>query len=185
MGTIAKWNVFLVLMLSLVLTVSAGGIRPSPAFGCDGCGFDGWMTGGGSIFRSPDCTDKAERVTYGYVLHCDRRQGPNNLEIVDHATNRTFHLTELTHADCWDEPGIEPSPPDAGFDNFFGVGYGRCTQPKRDCMVIFHLIDGGERGGCVRDATGFTIIDLTTGKPVIRLNLTDVDCGNNQAHDGF
>jgi hypothetical protein len=47
MGTITKWNVFFVLVASLALTVSVGGIGPSPAFGCDFA--EGWMTGGGVV----------------------------------------------------------------------------------------------------------------------------------------
>jgi hypothetical protein len=122
METIKKWNVFFVLAASLVLTVSVGGIGPSPALACD-CGYGcdhekGWMTGGGSIFAVDDSVTYGGsfagdgRVTHGFVVHCTPRHS-DNLQIVDHAINQGFHLTELIYAECTDDPTIEPNPPNA------------------------------------------------------------------------
>jgi len=190
MGTITKWNVFFVLVASLALTVSVGGIRPSPAFGCEY--LSGWMTGGGSIFEG-DVAYGGQvaadgRVTHGFVVHCTQRHS-DNLEIVDHVTGLNFHLTELISASCSDDPAIDPNPPDAAFDTFEGGGIGRCKLPSsphsQPCHVFFTFTDGGERGGCLRDTARILITDDASGATLLDIVSGDLDCGNHQAHDGF
>lgn len=188
METITKWKVFFFLVASLALTVSVGGIGPSPAFACDYA--NGWMTGGGSFFYYPTLAYGGQvgstgRVTHGFVVHCTPRHS-DNLEIVDHSTGLNFHLTELTYAVCSDDPGIDPNPPDAAFDTFYGEGVGRCKMPSdnqwQDCSIRFTFTDGGERGGCIRDTASIEIIN---GNGNLLIIGSDVDCGNHQAHDGF
>jgi len=117
-------------------------------------------------------------VTHGFVLHCDPRRS-DNLQVVDHYINESFHLQELWSAHCSDDPGIEPNPPDALFDTITGVGFGRCRQPARDCVVYFTFTDGGEPGGCVRDTADIQVFD----DDGLVISVTgDVDCGNHQAH---
>lgn len=190
MVTIMKRMGFIVLVAGLALTISVWGIGSSPAFGCDFG--NGWMTGGGSIFY-PDGDVLAlyggqvgsdGRVTHGFVVHCTPRHS-DNLEIVDHSTGLNFHLQNLTAAVCTDDSAIEPNPPDAAFDTFEGWGTGRCkslSERWEPCSIYFIFKDGGERGGCLRD-TAYIYIEDSDG-PLLSIN-NDVDCGNNQAHDGF
>lgn len=188
MKSITKWNLFSVLVAILALSVSVGGISPSPAFGCEYT--NGWMTGGGSIYAYPTIAYGGQvgstgRVTHGFVVHCTPRHS-DNLEIIDHSTGLNFHMKDLTYAECWDDPGIEPNPPDAAFDTFHGWGDGRCKIPPdnqwQTCSIEFIFTDGGERGGCIRD-TAYINISAESGDLLIIGGV--VDCGNHQAHDGF
>jgi hypothetical protein len=188
MNTIKKRRLLksavLVLAMSLVVTAYLGGIAPSPALAGGGAGHGGpfkdcWMTGGGSIF---DRYEYGGRVTHGFVLHCTPRNS-DNLQIVDHAINTSFHLQTLTSATCEDNPAIEPNPPDATFDTFMGVGTGRCKQPGGidfPCTATWTFTDGGEVGGCVRD-TALIVVRDENGAEVFSVS-GDVDCGNHQAH---
>ncbi len=187
MKSITKWNLFSVLVAILALAVSVGGISPSPAFGCTY--ENGWMTGGGSFFYVPTIAYGGQvgstgRVTHGFVVHCTPRHS-DNLEIVDHSTGLNFHLTDLLYAECWNDAGIEPDPPDAAFDSFYGWGEGRCRMPGdkwQTCYIEFVFTDGGERGGCIRDTAS---IQISNGNGGLLIIGSDVDCGNHQAHDGF
>jgi hypothetical protein len=173
----------LVLAMSLALTV--GGTGPSPALaGGDGGPFkDCWMTGGGSIFDSNGHeVEYGGRVTHGFVLHCTPRNS-DNLQVVDHASNTSFHLQTLTYASCEDDPAIEPNPPEATFDTFVGEGTGICRQPGGNnfpCTARWTFTDGGEVGGCVRDTALIVVRNLAGG--VVFSVSGEVDCGNHQAH---
>ncbi len=136
-----------------------------------------WMTGGGSIFAA-DHVEYDGRITHGFVLHCDPRNS-DNLQIVDHDINQSFHLETLTSAICIDDPAIEPDPPDATFDTFVGEGTGRCKQPDRPCTARWTFTDGGEPGGCVRDTA---VIEVMDAAGIVFSVSGDVDCGNHQAH---
>lgn len=115
----------------------------------------GRMTGGGSIFLSgPDLVfgqpaDGAEiRVTHGFEVHCSPDIVPNNLQINIHKPNGEggkFHLELLTFAACWDDPSIEPNPPAAPFDHYFGFGVGRFNGNAGYCAQWL-FTDAGERG---------------------------------------
>lgn len=150
-------------------------------------GVDDW--GGGSIFAYPALAYGGQialdgRVTHGFVVHCTPRHS-DHLEIVDHVTGLNFHLTDLIYTECSDNPEIEPNPPDAAFDTFYGEGVGRCKLPSghwEPCSISFEFTDGGERGGCLRD-TAYIAISYGSGNLFVIGG--DVDCGNHQAHDGF
>jgi len=137
-----------------------------------------WMTGGGSIFDENGEVVYGGRVTHGFVLHCEPRNS-DNLQVNDHVSGQSFHLEEVTSANCSDDPGIEPNPPDAFFDTYVGTGTGRCKQPERPCTIRWTFTDGGEPGGCVRD-TAF--IEVSDAGGVVFTITGDVDCGNHQAH---
>jgi hypothetical protein len=165
---------FLVLATGLVLTMGGTGAfagRP-----------DCWMTGGGSIFNVEYGGD--DRITHGFVVHCTPRNS-DNLQVVDHATGNSFHMTNLENAICIDDPAIDPNPPNATFDTFVGQGSGRCNLagqggPGVPCTVRFTFTDGGERGGCTRDTA---IIEVRDANDNVVISVSgDVDCGNNQAH---
>jgi hypothetical protein len=156
-----------------------------PASGCvftpdptlPGCAppAEGRMTGGGSVF-----TVAGLRVTHGFELHCDINDLPNNLEI-NWGIGNNFHLDELTSATCTDEPGLDPPPPDAGFDTYVGTGTGSCNG-EPGATITFTLTDAGEPGGgkdAPNDTATFNIIcsDGTT------LTVSgDLKKGNQQAH---
>ncbi len=193
MGTITKWNVFFVLVVSLIFAVCVGGIGPSPAFGWPFA--SGWMTGGGSIFSSIDGSPVVYggqvaldgRVTHGFVVHCEPRRS-DNLEVVDHSTGLNFHLTDLLVAECIDNPELEPNPPGAAFDTFVGAGPGRCKgglagNHWTDCWIEFTFTDNGEPG-CQADFADIAISFEQGGTPFFSI-AGFVNCGNHQAHDGF
>jgi hypothetical protein len=99
---------------------------------------EGRMTGGGSVF-----TTAGVRVTHGFELHCDPDDEPNNLEINWDGGNN-FHLTSLTAVSCTNAPGIDPPPPDAGFDTYTATGVGTCNGLP--ASITFVLTDAGEPG---------------------------------------
>jgi hypothetical protein len=76
------------------------------------------ITGGGTIGSK-----RKPRVTHGFELHCNVDQLPNNLEV--NWGGNHWHLLELTFAECFDDPAIEPRPPRAGCDTYHGIGMGR------------------------------------------------------------
>ena len=135
----------------------------------------GRMTGGGSVF-----TVAGLRVTHGFELHCDITALPNNLEI-NWAKGNNFHLDELTSATCTDEPGLDPPPPDAGFDTFVGTGTGSCNGVA-GATIAFTLTDAGEPGGG-KDAPNDTATFLITCPGGLTLSVSgDLKKGNQQAH---
>jgi hypothetical protein len=140
------------------------------------------MTGGGSIFST--LYGGQPRITHGFELRCDLARN-SNLQINDHAVGGwSFHLEELTAAICIDDPAITPNPPDATFDTFVGEGIGRCKNvggQERACVIRFTFTDGGEPGGCVRDAAVIEVRDFDD-LPLISVSDGYVDCGNHQAH---
>ncbi|HEY4646821.1 MAG TPA: hypothetical protein VIH25_11135 [Steroidobacteraceae bacterium] len=139
-----------------------------------------WMTGGGSIFAVQYGGE--QRITHGFVLHCDPRNS-DNLQVNDHGTGWGFHLGDLTSAICIDDPAIDPNPPDASFDTFVGEGTGICRNvggESRLCTAQWTFTDGGERGGCIRD-TAIVNVEDDDGNLLISVS-GEVDCGNHQAH---
>jgi len=175
-----KWN----LLKLTLLFVAAGLVLTMGGTGALAGRPDCWMTGGGSIFPFNVQYGGDDRITHGFVVHCTPRNS-DNLQVNDHATGNSFHMTNLESAICIDDPAIEPNPPDASFDTFVGQGTGRCNLagqggPGVPCTVRFTFTDGGERGGCLRDTAIIEVRD-ENGNVVISV-AGDVDCGNHQAH---
>ena len=131
---------------------------------------DGRMTGGGKF--SPD---GVLAVTHGFTLHCNLAK-PNNLQ-VNWEGNR-FHLTELTSAQCTDDPAINPLPRSAPFDTFRGTGIGRYNG-KDGAKIDFKLTDAGEPGtrDRIRVQIRYKGETVLAGSPARRLI-----GGNHQAH---
>ncbi len=103
---------------------------------------DGRITGGGSNF-----TIDGVRITKGLQMHCDLRD-PNNFQI--NWQGNSFHLLDLTAANCTEDPDIIQSPPASSpFDTFNGSGTGRLKSGGTtdfDATVDFILVDAGEPG---------------------------------------
>ncbi len=103
---------------------------------------DGRITGGGSNF-----TIDGARITKGLQLHCDLRN-PNNFQI--NWKGHSFHLLNLTAANCTEDPDIIQQPPASSpFDTFNGSGTGRLKTGGTtdfDATVDFILVDAGEPG---------------------------------------
>jgi len=140
----------------------------------------GRMTGGGSIV----CSNGGFRVTHGFELHCIFPEGtsvalPNNLEI-NWGGGQNFHLTTLQTAVCTNEPVIEESPPEAGFDTMVATGTGTLNGVA-GATIEFTFTDAGEPGAGV-DTASYLIRDAS--------NVVVLDCddsvldqgGNHQAH---
>jgi len=112
---------------------------------------DGRITGGGSNFTIEDV-----RITKGLQLHCDLRD-PNNFEI--NWPGNSFHLLDLTAANCTEDPDIIQAPPASSpFDTFNGFGTGRLKSggtTDSDATVEFILVDEGEPG--VNDTARITV----------------------------
>lgn len=126
----------------------------------------GRMTGGGSVF-----TADGRRVTHGFELHCSTSQGPNRLE-VDWGGHH-FHLTSFTSVACYNDPGVNPTPPAAGFNRLVGRGKGR-LDGLPDVTIEFTLTDAGEPG--VNDVATISI-------PSAGLYVSGtLSKGNQQAH---
>ena len=83
--------------------VRAFAVAGSLVFGVAGIAFavrsNCWMTGGGSIFdeEGEAVYGGLDRVTHGFVLHCDPRRS-DNLEVNDHGSGQSFHLERVTSA---------------------------------------------------------------------------------------
>lgn len=95
----------------------------------------GRMTGGGN--------PKVAGVNFGLTLHCDITLS-NNLEINWDGGN--WHLDKpITYALCTDDPNVNPVPPAAGFDTFYGEATGRLDGVDGS-IVKFTFVDAGEPG---------------------------------------
>lgn len=116
------------------------------------------MTGGGSVSQDSS-------VTYGFQLHCDVTQRPNDFQVNWGRSNR-FHLEELTMAACTDDPAIAPNPPAAGFDTHEGAGTGRYNGVS-GARAEWTLTDAGEPGNndiaeiVIRDGDGNVVLSVS------------------------
>lgn len=134
----------------------------------------GRMTGGGSVFiEGPTRV----RVTRGFEIHCDLSE-PNNLQVNWKGGNK-FHLTELDFALCTDDPAIEPNPPGAPFDTFYGKGTGRYNKEEGVATIIFEFKDAGEPG---KKDTASIDIWYPAGNLILSVS-GEIKGGNLQAHD--
>jgi uncharacterized repeat protein (TIGR01451 family) len=129
------------------------------------------ITGGGTIGPG-----RKPRVTHGFELHCNVDQLPNNLEVNWGGDN--FHLLELTFAECWDDPLIEPWPPRAGCDTYHGIGTGRYNGVE-GYQAEWIFTDAGEPG-----KVDFAWIKITAPGGSIVLEVSGfLRNGNQQFHN--
>ncbi|MGK2927187.1 MAG: hypothetical protein ACSLE2_16345 [Lysobacterales bacterium] len=143
---ISMFLAFPALAIGLVLVAdnSWGTVPPDADFA------DGRMTGGGSVFTDENdfFVPTGTRVTHGFQLHCDASITPNNLQVNTHLPDgggSRFHLEELVDAVCWNDPEIEPRPPVAPFDHYWGFGVGRLDGVAGFC-ADWIFTDAGEPG---------------------------------------
>ena len=133
-----------------------------------GSDFDGRMTGGGTFGTQP--------VTHGFELHCDRANGPNNLE-VNWGNGNKFHLEALTSAVCSFNPNIDARQPYAAFNTYEGTGTGRYNN-YLPVTATWTFTDAGEPGN--RDTATIVIKDMF-GRLVLSAS-GSISKGNQQAH---
>jgi hypothetical protein len=154
---------------SLLWTGAGMALREEPS------GLDGRITGGGSNFKIGDI-----RITKGLQLHCDLRD-PNNFQI--NWPGHSFHLLDLTAANCTEDPDIIQQPPASSpFDTFQAEGTGRLKNGGTtdfDATVDFILVDAGEPGV---DDTAEIVIRDGDGNVVLNLPVSNLDRGNFQTH---
>ena len=147
-----------------------------PVFGRvdeDACSLYGRMTGGGGQHAQIG----GIYITRGFTIHCDIMLS-NNLEI--NWPGNQWHLDKpLTFADCSNDPNVDPAPPPAPFDTFYGEGIGRLNGVD-GARVEFTFVDGGEPSGG-GDRAAIRIFD-PNGIVVLDLPLSPLDNGNIQAH---
>ncbi len=153
--------------------------------------FPGRMTGGGSVFVTPDNMEvnanggtDTFRVTHGFEIHCGSDSnpagpGPNNLEI--NWPGHQFHMKNLTlgHCEC-NHNLLSPHPPSAGFNEFIGAGTGSLDGVD-GASISFDFTDQGEPG---TDDTESMIILDPDHLPVLSFGTTKLTFGNQQAHSG-
>jgi DNA-binding beta-propeller fold protein YncE len=132
---------------------------------------DGRMTGGGKVVAG------SVEARYGFELHSDVNQKPNNLQVTWTGGNR-FHLESLETALCTDDPNISEGKPVAGFDTYKGTGTGRLNGVP-NATVEFEFTDAGEPG--VNDTVKITIKDATDAV-VLSISGHPLKGGNHQAH---
>lgn len=138
----------------------------------------GRMTGGGTV---------AGNVRYGFELHCRPGVQSDNLTVsfVDpQGQQLTFHLDSVTATTCSDQPGVDPSPPDADFDTMEGTGVGHLTPQSAACTapgsatISFKFVDAGEPS-----TNDMVHLFITCGNSIL-LNVGGSPTGGNiQAHD--
>jgi hypothetical protein len=131
----------------------------------------GRMTGGGSVF-----TADGLRVTHGFELHCNKKAGPNNLEVNWDGGNN-FHLETVARARCTDDPAIDPGHPESAIDTYTGRGEGRYNN-VRGATARWIIKDAGEPGSA--DTLTITVWDVD-GNQVLSVS-GPLDHGNHQAH---
>lgn len=171
------------LALGLLLADSSWGTPPEDAEFADGR-----MTGGGSVFTDEDdfFVPAGTRITHGFQLHCDTTLTPNNLQVDIHLPDgggSRFHLEELMVALCWNDSAVEPQPPSAPFDHYFGFGVGRLDGEAGFC-ADWIFTDEGEPGTEDRIAL-LRIWDCETEEFFLSILLEPghaLTFGNHQAH---
>ncbi|HEV8359206.1 MAG TPA: fibronectin type III domain-containing protein [Candidatus Thermoplasmatota archaeon] len=153
------------------------GSGPPCAPGCElppcggGAGLSGWMTGGGVLLG------EGRPATLGFVLPCGADDTPAHLQIA--WAGHVFHLDALAANACRDDPGVDASPPAAGFDTMEGSGAGS-VNGEAGYSVQWILVDAGEPGAddwvdlVVTDADGAVVLSIDGA----------LAGGNDQAHGG-
>ena len=160
----------------------------------------GRMTGGGSIFdlgfvqSSEDIRGRkggrgsGGRITHGFQLRCDLSL-PSRLQI-NWDTGNSFHLTELTVAEC--DYDLE------GFPQFYGEGIGKCNNGEDLISVTFTFSDQGpgyqDLADIIVQCYEWTSVivgdyyEVTTEGGEVSIESdhrgrNNLDRGNHQAHD--
>lgn len=118
------------------------------------------------------------RISFGFTLHCDPTELPNQLNIT-WEKGEHFKLDTLTSANCYDDPDFNPKSPKAGWDSYEGVGTGT-YKGQPGYTIWFKLQDGGEPGR--RDVIDFYIFPTDSGEPIVNYQDLHLDNGNVQAH---
>ncbi len=158
------------------------------------------MTGGGSIFdlgfvqSSEDIRGRkggrgsGGRITHGFQLRCDLSL-PSRLQI-NWDTGNSFHLTELTVAEC--DYDLE------GFPQFYGEGIGKCNNGEDLISVTFTFSDQGpgyqDLADIIVQCYEWTSVivgdyyEVTTEGGEVSIESdhrgrNNLDRGNHQAHD--
>lgn len=132
----------------------------------------GRMTGGGGQLTIGDVY-----VTRGFTLHCDITLS-NNLEV--NWPGNKWHLDKpIEYAECTDQPDVNPEPPPAPFDTFYGEAVGSLNGVD-GARIQFQFQDAGEPGGR-NDRAWIKIFD-PAGNLVLDVPWSYLDHGNLQAH---
>jgi hypothetical protein len=127
-------------------------------------------------------TQKIDKVTHGFELHCDSNSGPNNLE-VDWLGN-SFHLEQLVSALCYSDGTVNepPANPNANgngrkpiLDVYYGEGYGRYNG-QCGAHAQWVMDDNGEPGKA--DQIVALVITNSTGDLVLNINPDELDVIN-------
>ena len=157
-------------------------------------GVDERMTGGGTLdvtnlvgspstsastsTSTPKVVVESFDVTHGFEIHCGAPPDtPNNLEI--NWPGHRFHLESLTLGTCTCNTSLlPPDNPDAGFNQFVGVGTGKLDGVD-GASIMFTFTDQGEPG--TNDTEKVEIFD-PFGAPVLNFDTTKLTFGNQQAH---
>lgn len=141
------------------------------------------MTGGGSVFVDLGSTtevliDGETRITHGFEIHCGAPpRKPNTLEV--NWPDHHFHLETLTSGVCVCNPTLlPPDNPDAGFNEFIGLGTGK-LDGVAGANIAFDFTDQGEPG---TNDTEAIIIKDPSGSTVLSFPATKLTFGNQQAH---
>jgi len=155
---------------------SANTVKPPTCDPKTTCVADGRMTGGGNTITVAD----GVKITKGFTLHCDILLS-NNLEI-NWPGGNNWHLTKpIESATCVDDPAINPEPPPAPFDTFFGTATGSLNGVEGS-FIEFILIDAGEPGG-KNDQVAIQIHTGDASTPLaLDVPLQFTTGGNIQAH---
>ena len=145
------------------------------------------MTGGGSVevdLGSPaevdvnGGTDPLTKVTHGFEIYCGTPPTKkSNLEV--NWPHNHFHLENLTSGVCvCNGTLLPPDNPDAGFNEFIGLGTGKLDGVE-GASISFDFTDQGEPG--TNDTEAVTIKDAS-GTTVLSFPTTNLTFGNHQAH---
>ena len=118
--------------------------------------------------------NKSKRWTWGFEIRCDGSKA--NLEYQDH-TGGNFHLESVTSVVCTDDPAVNPTPPQAGFDTLHLIGVGRWNGVSGHTVDVT-FVDAGEPG--TRDSIVLTV--KTAGGAVVSTVSGKLSGGNHQAH---
>ena len=134
-----------------------------------------FLTGGGNI--SEGNGRNAQRFNWGFTLRCDASHA--RLQFNDRDAKAGFHLESVESVACWDDAGIDPASPPAGFDSLTLIGEGRWNGVS-GARIEVTLKDGGEPGSA--DTIQIHIWNAA-GTQVSNLSAT-LSGGNHQAHPG-
>lgn len=122
-------------------------------------------------------TDSLTKVTHGYEIHCGNPpETPNNLEV--NWPGHHFHMDSLTVGNCiCNSKLLPPENPDAGFNEFIGLGTGKLDGVE-GATISFDFTDQGEPG--TNDTEAIMIFPPGSTTPVLNFSTTPLEPGGNQ-----